>query len=628
MQSDGSNQEIIWRTTDDGWCAEHMSWSPDSTAIVGSLVPADGFDLPVERQIWFISEEDRYLIQSTIFEDQGCLILDVVFSPDGEQVAYFDNCQPMIVSALGDGQPQPIGGFPYHWQGMAYPRWEGEMPELVEFEDGASDLSEDYREVRPCEWEGHGPGLCIYGPDSPQPVRKLLQDEGLESIALPSWNPNGEEIVFSAIPQGGTPEGDYTLYRVRADGTELTKLPQLHNDLYPDWSPDGEWFAFHSGCDLAIMRPDGSDQETLWEHDEDWCVEAISWSPNSDAVVVSLVPTGGFLYPLERQIWFVSDDMHLIQSTVFEDEECTFIDVVFSPDSEQVAYFDGCQPMIIDVYGEGQPRPIGDFPHHWQGMAYPRWEGEMPELVELDDELLVEIGGTIVETCDELVPPQICVREVQTDQVYQITRDLDFESIYMMSWSPDGTQIVFDGGWGDKRDLYIVNSDGSELRQLTDTEDHEVIATWSPIGEWIAFHRNCGIWLIRPDGSEEIMLREGGEDFCVGAIGWSPDGRNLTYLNYDGSDRIPGEIWVMNLDEETEQPIFGFEPDIDPWTVTWEPSGRKVLFLFGMYDDQTHMLLLDPHGEQDPQELGDNEFGDMEVWTWLPDFWPQWGGAR
>jgi len=71
--------------------------------------------------------------------------------------------------------------------------------------------------------------------------------------------------------------------------------------------------------------------------------------------------------------------------------------------------------------------------------------------------------------------------------------------------SPDGKMVAFmsrrDGNW----EIYVVKSDGSDLRRLTDNPAIDGLPTWSPDGRYIAFVSDRGgewaVWAIRPDGS-------------------------------------------------------------------------------------------------------------------------------
>ncbi|MBB3223099.1 TolB family protein [Pseudoduganella umbonata] len=94
---------------------------------------------------------------------------------------------------------------------------------------------------------------------------------------FPSWSPKGDLISFTS-----NRDGDYEIYTVRPDGTGLRRLTNIPgNDAHNSWSPDGEWIAFASGThgfrdeavlhpynpqpygEIYVMRADGSDRRRL-----------------------------------------------------------------------------------------------------------------------------------------------------------------------------------------------------------------------------------------------------------------------------------------------------------------------------------------------------------------------------
>ena len=58
--------------------------------------------------------------------------------------------------------------------------------------------------------------------------------------------------------------------------------------------------------------------------------------------------------------------------------------------------------------------------------------------------------------------------------------------------SRDGTQICFSSREQSRSHLYLMSSDGTNVRRLTDAFDVRGAASWSPDGKWIAVAANDG----------------------------------------------------------------------------------------------------------------------------------------
>lgn len=126
-------------------------------------------------------------------------------------------------------------------------------------------------------------------------------------------------------------------------------------------------------------------------------------------------------------------------------------------------------------------------------------------------------------------------------------------------WSPDGTRIVFSNYTDQRqiRDLYAINVDGTGLVQLTDTSEiNESMPAWSPDGRRIAFAAvenqadgspRQDIFLMDSDGSNLIQLTtDPGGDFDPS---WSPDGKQLAFVSErDANNDSNYEIYLINVD--------------------------------------------------------------------------------
>ena len=111
------------------------------------------------------------------------------------------------------------------------------------------------------------------------------------------------------------------------------------------------------------------------------------------------------------------------------------------------------------------------------------------------------------------------------------------ESISNPAIAPDGSAIVFSRGFVDLTDdqsqsnLWIVNADGSRLRQLTDGAWRDSSPEWSPDGKRIAFLSNRSgstqIHVMWADTRETLQLTR--FERSPGGITWSPDGTAMAF---------------------------------------------------------------------------------------------------
>ena len=96
-------------------------------------------------------------------------------------------------------------------------------------------------------------------------------------------------------------------------------------------------------------------------------------------------------------------------------------------------------------------------------------------------------------------------------------------------WSPDGQSIVTYSGPAWNREIYIMNADGSNARQLTPSGGNSQGPSFSPDGKWVAFtayfdkygdDHGCEIYIIRIDGTD--LRRLTNNDYCDYQPRWGP----------------------------------------------------------------------------------------------------------
>jgi dipeptidyl aminopeptidase/acylaminoacyl peptidase len=125
----------------------------------------------------------------------------------------------------------------------------------------------------------------------------------------------------------------------------------------------------------------------------------------------------------------------------------------------------------------------------------------------------------------------------------------DMESVSSPRISPDGTTVLFSRGYVDTRsdqnrsNLWLIGTDGTRLRQLTDGDWSDSSPVWSPDGRRIAFlsdrSGSTQLHVLWADTREQLQLTR--LERAPGSITWSPDGRQIALTNFvpDTSPILP-----------------------------------------------------------------------------------------
>lgn len=128
--------------------------------------------------------------------------------------------------------------------------------------------------------------------DSDSKNKEMVVQVSGQYCHQPAWSPDGVWIAFASDR-----DGNVELYKVRRDGTELTRLTNEPGiDCRPRWSPDGQWILFSSNregqMELYVVRPDGNDIRKLTAGGA--LDDHGAWSPDGRAIAFVSMRDGGF----------------------------------------------------------------------------------------------------------------------------------------------------------------------------------------------------------------------------------------------------------------------------------------------------------------------------------------------
>ena len=435
----------------------------------------------------------------------------------------------------------------------------------------------------------------------------------LGNATEPDLSPDGRMLVYVAYEDG---VGD--IYLQRVGGEKPINLTEEHrgDDHSPAFSPDGERIAFVSdreGGGIFVMGATGESPSRVTDrgfHPR--------WSPDGGTLVYT---TERLTNPYNRwtraELW--TTDLGSSETRKIADGDA--VEGRFSPDGSRIAFWSvegGRRDIFTIPAGGGERVAVTDDAHTDWG---PIWSPDGRYLYFLSDR-----GGSpdlwrvrVNETSGRaLAPPQAVTAGVARVMQASISGDgnriaytsrstaaallkIPFDPINLragepqlilesgnplddFSLSPDGALVAYTTT-APQEDLYVIGSDGSGRRQLTNDAHRDRGADFSPDGKSLAMYSNRSgrydFWLVRPDGTD-LRSVTGHLSIKLHDPIWSPDARMMA-----GSVTPPGGRFItVILDLEAEGGAAAIDPEIPGfYCLSWSGDGK---WLSGTQVNETH----------------------------------------
>ncbi|QHN03399.1 hypothetical protein FTO74_08510 [Granulicella sp. WH15] len=307
----------------------------------------------------------------------------------------------------------------------------------------------------------------------------------------PIWSPDGRHLVYSDLTD------QHALVEVEIETDKIQRLTPPYDltkdlrDFYPRYSGDGRYIAYahytsHGSGDLYLLdRTTGNTRQLT--HDQS-AIRGLSWLPDHKSLVFASDREGSSI------LWTMNAFSDVVPRLLPADS-AHVLEPASGPSRDWLVYVDSTENWALRRY-EVTP----------SGLRKDTWI--LPTNARNHEPVYSRDGKHIAFTSDRSGHWAVWMADADGTNLIQLT---SFEGHWMggVSWSSDGTKLIFDARPKGHSNLFMVQASDHKLVHLIDSPYEDRVPTWSKDGSSIYFSstRNGSLALYKFDAqSQDVSL--------------------------------------------------------------------------------------------------------------------------